>query len=85
MVRIALAALAAALVIALSWLAADRWASGEAGDVTRGVAVQAARDHAGLLSSELQKFRLLPLVLVEYPDVAAAVAPGGLAASKRLD
>ena len=85
MLRIALAALAAALVIALSWLAADRWASGEAGDVTRGVAVQAARDHAGLLSSELQKFRLLPLVLVEYPDVAAAVAPGGLAASKRLD
>jgi two-component system C4-dicarboxylate transport sensor histidine kinase DctB len=84
-VRIALATLAAVLGISLLWFAADRWASGEAGAVTRDAALQAARDRAGLLSSELQKFRLLPLVLVEYPDVAAAVAPGGAAASKRLD
>ena len=85
MFRIALAALVLSVGVALLWLAADRWASGEAGGVTRDTARQAARDHAGLLSSELQKFRLLPLALVEYPDVAAAVAPGGAAASKRLD
>ncbi|MDH7970943.1 ATP-binding protein [Sphingomonas sp. AR_OL41] len=85
MLRIAFAALAAVLLLALSWLAGDRWASGEADTVTRDVAAQAARDHAGLLASELQKFRLLPLVLVEYPDVAAAVAPGGKAAGRRLD
>ena len=85
MLRIALAALVALLAGGVLWLAADHWASDEAGEVTRDAAVQAARDHAGLLSSELQKFRLLPLVLVEYPDVAAAVAPGGKAASARLD
>ena len=85
MLRIALAALAVTVGVALLWLVADRWASGEAGEVTHEAAQQAARDRAGLLSSELQKFRLLPLVLVEYPDVAAAVAPGGAAAGKRLD
>jgi two-component system C4-dicarboxylate transport sensor histidine kinase DctB len=38
-----------------------------------------ARANAGLLTSELQKFRLLPLVLTEYPDVPAllnAPSPG---------
>ena len=85
MLRIGLSALAVAIGVVLLWLAADRWAQGEAGEVTHEAAQQAARDRAGLLSSELQKFRLLPLVLVEYPDVAAAVAPGGKAAGRRLD
>jgi len=32
-----------------------------------------ARSHSDLLSSELQKFRLLPLVLSEYPDAQAVL------------
>src|SRR3569623_2470994 len=51
MFRIALAALVLSVGVALLWLAADRWASGEAGGVTRDTARQAARDHGGLMTS----------------------------------
>src|SRR3546814_723331 len=37
------------------------------------------------LESELQKFRLLPRVLTEFPDVRAALADRSAAASRRLD
>src|SRR3546814_8421924 len=37
------------------------------------------------LESELQKFRLLPRVLTEFPDVRAALADKSDAASRRLD
>lgn len=33
----------------------------------------------------MQKFRLLPLVLVEYPHVAVALSDPGLATGRRLD
>ena len=49
------------------------------------LAGQTARSHAGLLASELQKFRLLPLVLIEYPDVATALDTGAPAAIDRLN
>jgi two-component system C4-dicarboxylate transport sensor histidine kinase DctB len=45
---------------------------------------KAARTHVALLSSELQKFRLLPAVLVDYPDVSATLGDDS-AASARLN
>lgn len=70
---------------ALVALAAGRWASGRARAAADQSAAALARNHVGLLASELQKFRLLPLVLVEYPDVAAALHGGDAAAERRLD
>jgi two-component system C4-dicarboxylate transport sensor histidine kinase DctB len=79
-------ALAAGVALLLLFSAAAlRWASGHAlstADVTAG---QMARSQAGLLASELQKFRLLPLVLSEYPDVRAVLAGAGTAARDRLN
>ncbi|WP_326524031.1 sensor histidine kinase [Sphingomonas sp.] len=76
--------LAALLALAALLFAADRWATLRAEGITDADARAAARSHAGLLTSELQKFRLLPLVLVEYPDVGAALA-GDAVAARRLD
>jgi len=79
--RLAIAALLLALAGVALLLAGTRWARGHADAVADVTANQTARSHAGLLASELQKFRLLPLVLVEYPDVATALdthAPGAI-------
>lgn len=70
--------LALALVGLLGW-AGDRWSRAQARAVADASAAQAARTHGALLASELQKFRLLPLVLVEYPDVAAALTHDAVA------
>jgi len=72
---------AAALLV---WAGA-RWSSAQAEAVADATARQTARTHVALLSSELQKFRLLPLVLVEYPDMAATLADRSGAAQSRLD
>jgi hypothetical protein len=66
-------------------VAGDRWASvaGRAG-ADRNAALL-ARAHLGLLTSELQKFRLLPLVLAEYPDIVGALSGGGPAAVHRAN
>jgi len=78
-------ALAALAVIALlGWLGA-RWSMGQANAAADASARQTARTHVALLSSELQKFRLLPLVLVEYPDMAATLGDKSAAARDRLD
>nr|WP_277998526.1 ATP-binding protein [Sphingomonas liriopis] len=60
------------------------WADAVARGVATREAATLARAHRGLLASELQKFRLLPLVLTEYPDVGGALA-GDAAAVRRLD
>ena len=73
----------ALLGLALALLAA-RWAQGQARAAADASALSLARGHVGLLSSELQKFRLLPLVLVDYPDVAQAL-DGKTAAAARLN
>ncbi|MEI5685795.1 MULTISPECIES: sensor histidine kinase [Sphingomonas] len=65
-------------------LAGTRWAETTARTAADREALTLARTHAGLLTSELQKFRLLPLVLAEYPDVPVALA-GDAAALRRLD
>lgn len=44
-----------------------------------------ARQQERLLNSELQRFRLLPIVLVEYPDVGEALRNGSEQAARRLD
>lgn len=67
------AIVAASLAVGLIAWAGDRWARAGADAIADASAGQAARTHAALLNSELQKFRLLPLVLIEYPDVAAAI------------
>ena len=51
----------------------------------RGEASRIARQEERLLSSELQRFRLLPIVLVEYPDVGDALRNGSRAAATRLN
>lgn len=66
------------------WLG-ERWAAGAARTNADREAMALARSHEGLLASELQKFRLLPLVLAEYPDVAQALAGGDAAAVSRLN
>jgi two-component system C4-dicarboxylate transport sensor histidine kinase DctB len=63
------AAAGSVLVLALFGFAVSRWASERALANAELGASQMARTQAGLLASELQKFRLLPLVLTEYPDV----------------
>ena len=72
-VRLVAAALVVLLLGAALLWASGRWATAQAAAAADAAAGQTARSHAGLLASELQKFRLLPLVLIEYPDVATAL------------
>ncbi|MGV3457930.1 sensor histidine kinase [Sphingomonas sp.] len=77
--RLALVAAIGLVLVAAVGLGASRWARGQAVAATDAAAAELARANAGLLTSELQKFRLLPLVLTEYPDVPAllnAPSPG---------
>lgn len=79
---IALAALGVAA--AIIW-GAGRWAHTTARAEADATAAQMARSQAGLLASELQKFRLLPLVLSEYPDARAVLERDDPAAVARLN
>src|ERR1700742_2057810 len=65
----AAAAVGSIIVLVLFGFVVSRWA-GERAMANAGLgASQMGRTQVGLLASELQKFRLLPLVLTEYPDV----------------
>lgn len=77
--------LAMGLAIGALVLAGSRWAMRQAMASADESARQIARSHVGLLSSELQKFRLLPLVLSENPEMAAALRGGDPAAEARLN
>nr|WP_299914202.1 ATP-binding protein [Sphingomonas bacterium] len=72
---------AALLFLAVMVAAAQRWADAEATDQALAAATQIANTHAGMLESELQKYRLLPLVLTEYLEVRATLTtdPGAAA------
>lgn len=83
--RAAFPVAAAAILVALVALFAMRWAADHALSVSRASAAQAARSNHGLLFSELQKFRLLPLVLTEYPDVGAVLQRSDDEAVSRLN
>ncbi|WP_426266590.1 sensor histidine kinase [Sphingomonas sp. LHG3443-2] len=76
---------ALALVLALAFVAADRWSRITARDNAELAAQSVARANQGLLVSELQKFRLLPLVLAEFPDVAEVLADANPEATAHLN
>ena len=63
----------------------SRWTSVRAAGAADIAASQTAQVHQGLLASELQKFRLLPVVLAEYPDVSRVLETHNPAAEQRLD
>lgn len=81
----AVAAIAAILVLVLFGFGISRWASERALANAELGASQMARTQVGLLASELQKFRLLPLVLTEYPDVRMVLEDAEPAAVARLN
>lgn len=83
--QLSAAALAVVTLVVVLGVAGARWSLGQANAITDATARQTARTHIALLSSELQKFRLLPLVLVEYPDMAATLGNRSVAARARLD
>ncbi|MEA3002333.1 MAG: two-component system, NtrC family, C4-dicarboxylate transport sensor histidine kinase DctB [Sphingomonadales bacterium] len=62
------------VVAILAVLAGERWSFATARAEAQRAAVTTSISNRGLLSSELQKYRLLPLVLAEYPDVVTALA-----------
>jgi len=64
---------------------ADRWIARAAHDQVRREAAEGGLVNAGLLSSELQKYRLLPLVLADYPDVTNALAAPSSGSTAQLD
>ncbi|MEG3181361.1 sensor histidine kinase [Sphingomonas sp. LT1P40] len=79
-----MAAIALVLMAAVAF-GATRWARGQAIAATDAAATQLAQGNAGLLTSELQKFRLLPLVLTQYPDVRAMLESRDSAAAERIN
>jgi two-component system C4-dicarboxylate transport sensor histidine kinase DctB len=80
-----LMALAALAFLVLFAVIAFRWSERRALAQADIAAAQAARGQLGLLGSELQKFRLLPLVLTEYPDVHAVLGTHDAVVARRLD
>jgi len=80
-----LLAAAGAVLLALIAILAFRVAQQQAVSATDRAAAQLARDNAGLFASELQKFRLLPLVLAEYPDVRAMLETRDTAVAERIN
>ena len=83
--RLIVAVTAGVAILLAAGLGLAQWATGRAAVQADLEARQNARAHASLLESELQKFRLLPRVLTEFPDVRAALAGKSDAASRRLD
>lgn len=59
----------------LFWIG-ERWAQASAARIASTDAEQLAASNALLFNSELQKFRLLPVALAEYPDVSALLSVG---------
>lgn len=79
-------AILAALLLAMITVAAAIWADRHAKSQSDATARQMARLQLGLLTSELQKFRLLPMVLREYHEVSASLVAGsGDRVARQLD
>ena len=83
--RLIWAALLALLLLAMIAVAAFGWAAGHARVASDAAAEQQARSASRRLAGELQKFRLLPLVLTEYPDVRTVLGSGDAAAARRMN
>jgi two-component system C4-dicarboxylate transport sensor histidine kinase DctB len=67
--RLIVGVVAISLLVALAFVAMSRWVSSSAAEEARLAAAARMRANAGLFESELQKYRLLPLVLAENSDV----------------
>ncbi len=76
---------AAVFAIGVAVVAGDRWALSVAKNDAQRAAASRAATAQGLLASQLQKYRLLPLVLADYPDVQAALETRTPAAIVRLN
>lgn len=72
--RTALNVLAIATILVLSGISIDHWAVKSAAEVARLAARERVNANAGLFESELQKYRLLPLVLSENSDVVSILS-----------
>lgn len=83
--RLVWTSLLALLLLGLIAVAALRWAADHARAASDVAAAQQARSAASRLAGELQKFRLLPLVLTEYPDVHVVLGDGDVAAVARMN
>ncbi|MEG8037990.1 cache domain-containing protein [Sphingomonas sp. LR60] len=87
--RLSLRLVVAAALIAsttLFYFAVSSWSAGRARSDAHAAALATARQQARLLDSELDKYRLLPIVLSEYSDLRDALAGGnGAGAARRLD
>jgi len=83
--RLIWASLLAFLLLALIAVAAFGWARDHARAASDIAAQQQARSAASRLAGELQKFRLLPLVLIEYPEAHTVLAGGDAAAVRRMN
>jgi two-component system C4-dicarboxylate transport sensor histidine kinase DctB len=73
------------LLIAIILLVGNAWARDRAISKAARLSQAGAAGRASLLISELQKYRLIPIVLGEYPDVYAALADPAGAATPRLN
>lgn len=74
--RFAWILVAFAIVAAALFWSGERWAQFTAGNTASADASQLAASNTLLFNSELQKFRLLPVALAEYPDVSALLSAG---------
>src|SRR5689334_2805557 len=83
--RTALIVLASAIVLVLLGVIMDRWAANSAAQIAHLAARERMRSNAGLFESELQKYRLLPLVLAENNDVIALVESHDPAVARQLN
>ncbi|MCT8000279.1 cache domain-containing protein [Sphingomonas sanguinis] len=83
--RYAMPMLAVLLLALAASLALRVYAHRQAMTGLRSEAARIARQQERLLNSELQRFRLLPIVLAEYPDVGAALRNGSSRAVERLN
>ena len=68
-----------------TWLAASQWSRREALQRLTLEAEALVRQHSRLIDSELARFRLLPIVLGDYGDVAEALTRPTPGASTRLN
>lgn len=77
--------LAAALVIVLVLFADDRWSLPVAETSARTLARSRALISQGLVDSQLQKYRILPLILADYPSVQDALESRAPATISKLN
>ncbi|WP_195908443.1 ATP-binding protein [Novosphingobium sp. Gsoil 351] len=83
--RTALVVLLSAVVLFLMGVAIERWAVSSAAQIAQLAANERMRANAGLFESELQKYRLLPLVLAENSDVISLVESHDPNVAKQLN